>query len=600
VESLSSQALPDTPALSLASGEDLPGVTLVVDRPELERLRGELEAGQVGTPEQLQVRVLAERLSLVEAFDRLLALEQNRIEEFPHQIEATLRVLREMRGRALLADEVGLGKTIEAGMVMKEYLVRGMVRTVLILTPPALMRQWQEELAGKFLEEVPLADRPADWTRFDRVIGSLDTAKQARHAEKILSRPWDLVIVDEAHRVRNSETLGWKLVNRIQRRYLLLLTATPVQNDLRELYNLITLLRPGQLGGYRSFRSQFVDPKDPRQPLNPTRLRGLLSECMVRNRRSLVTVKFPPRHAFTHTVQLSSSERELYERVAALSRGQHLHGKEALVRLLLLQEACSSPDAVGATLRQLASREPALHDLAARAELVDDCAKAEAVVRIARDVGDRVLVFTEFRETQERLKRRLEEAGLEAALFHGGLSRGERAESVRRFFREVRVLISTESGAEGHNLQFCNVLVNFDLPWNPMRLEQRIGRLHRLGQERDVYVFNLAAAETVEADLLELLTSKIRMFELVVGELDLILGLMADQTSFEQTLARMWLESDDLVQYRQELTHLGERIREARQRYAGVQEAELFLSRVFDEAQPGEAKKGRTRPGRLF
>src|SRR5438309_9260552 len=109
-----------------------------------------------------------------------------------------------MRGRALLADEVGLGKTIEAALVMKEYLARGMVRTVLILTPPSLARQWQDELSEKFLEELPLAERPDDWLRHDRVIGSLDTAKQPRHAEKITSRQWDLVIVDEAHRVSNS------------------------------------------------------------------------------------------------------------------------------------------------------------------------------------------------------------------------------------------------------------------------------------------------------------------------------------------------------------------------------------------------------------
>jgi SNF2 family DNA or RNA helicase len=562
---------------------DLPGVTVAVDRQEIRRLGAELLAGRTGSLSQLAARAAAERISLVEAFDRLLALDQNRIEEYPHQVQATLRVLREMRGRALLADEVGLGKTIEAGLVMKEYLARGMARSVLILTPPSLVRQWQDELSEKFLEAFPIAERPDDWTRSPRVIGSLDTAKQPRHAEKVLAQPWDLVIVDEAHRLSNSKTLAWKLVHALQRRYLLLLTATPVQNDLRELYNLVTLLRPGQLGSYRSFRSQFVDPKDPRKPLNPVRLRQLLSECMVRNRRSQVAVHFPPRHAHVYRPELSTGERRLYERVAALSRGRHLRGSEAMGLLLLLQEACSSPDAVAATLHKMAGRNPELRELAAAAEEVEECAKADAVHRIVRDAGDRVLVFTEYRASQERLKRRLDAAGIEAVLFRGGMGRAARYDVVRRFFTGAPVLISTESGAEGQNLQFCNVLVNYDLPWNPMRLEQRIGRLHRLGQERDVHVFNLAASGTVEADLLDLLANKIRMFELVVGELDLILGLMADETSFEQALARIWLEAEDPLDYQREVLSLGDRITDARDRFRQVKEAELFLSKVFDE-----------------
>jgi len=558
------------------------GVTIILDRPELERLRADLEAGRTGTAAELESRVQAERLSLVQAFDRLLALDQNRIEEYPHQVQATLRVLREMRGRALLGDEVGLGKTIEAGLVMKEYLARGMVRSVLILTPPSLVRQWQAELSEKFLEELPIAERPEDWTRHERVIGSLDTAKGARHREPLLSRPWDLVIIDEAHRISNSKTLGWKLVHDLQRKYLLLLTATPVQNDLRELYNLVTLLRPGQLGSYRSFRAQFVDPGDPRKPVNAPRLKALLSECMVRNRRSQVTVKFPPRRALVRSIPLSAGEWGLYSEIAALSRGRHLRGQEAFTLVHLLQQACSSPDAAASTLAHLSARRPELAPLAEEAAGVEACAKAEAVVRIARDAGDRVLVFTEYRASQARLKRQLEEAGVEAALFHGGMSRGERHEAVRRFFREAPVLISTESGAEGQNLQFCNVLVNYDLPWNPMRLEQRIGRLHRLGQEREVFVFNLAAEGTVEADLLALLTRKIRMFELVVGELDLILGLLAEEASFEQTLARVWLEADTLDSYQAGLEALGEQVADARTRFQGIKEAEMLLSQVFE------------------
>ena len=525
----------------------------------------------LGSTQQLELRILAERVSLLSAFDRLVSLDRNRIEEFPHQTEAALRVLRDMHGRALLADEVGLGKTIEAALIMREYQVRGMVRSVLILTPPSLARQWQSELSEKFLLDYPIADRPEDWERHEQVIGSIDTAKMERHAEHLLKRTWDLVIVDEAHRLANNKTLAHQLVHALQRRYLLLLTATPVQNDLRELYNLVTLLRPGQLGGYRAFRARFIDPADPRKPLNPAQLRGLLSECMVRNRRSQVAVKLPARHARTYSAELTPGERALYDRVAALSRGQHLRGTDMLRRLTLLQQACSTPDALRG--------EESLRDAV---EAVDRCAKTEALTKIARDVDDRVLVFTEFRASQERIQRDLASAGIQSVLFHGGLDRSQRAEAVQRFRKEVPVMISTQSGSEGQNLQFCNVLVNFDLPWNPMRLEQRIGRLHRLGQPREVHIFNLAAAQTVEADILELLQDKIRMFELVVGELDLILGLMADDTSFENAIARVWLETDNPLLYREGLDDLGRRVVDARQRFAGVQEAELLLSRVFE------------------
>ncbi|MBM3457956.1 MAG: DEAD/DEAH box helicase [Armatimonadetes bacterium] len=557
--------------------------TVVVDRPGLDRLAAgltEVNSGAaLGSPEDREIRALAARLSLVRGFDSLLALPHHRFEAFPHQLQAAGRVLREMRGRALLADEVGLGKTIEAGIILKELLVRGLVRRFLILTPPALVGQWQEELAEKFGEQIPVAEKPSDWERLERAIGSLDTAKQARHSEHVCGRPWDLVVVDEAHRVTNPRTLAHRLVAQLQPRYLLLLTATPVQNDLRELYHLVSLLRPGQLGAYRSFRRQFVASSDARQALNPARLRLLLAGCMVRNRRALVSVKLPPRRATTHLVTLSDPEEHLYRSVAELSRGLRIGGAESRTPLLLLQEACSSPDAVAATLSR-SGGHPALHRAAAA---VRSGSKVEALLRLVRDTGEKVLVFTEFRATQERIRSALTEAGIATVCFHGSMGPDERVAAVRAFHREARVLVSTASGAEGQNLQFCHVLVNFDLPWNPMRLEQRIGRLHRLGQEREVHVFNLAAAGTVEADILDLLQNKIRMFELVVGELDLILGLISEERSFEEAVARVWLESENTQVYHDQMARLGDSIVQARRTFDDVRASELLLAEVFPE-----------------
>lgn len=172
-----------------------------------------------------------------------------------------------MRGQAILADEVGLGKTIEAGIVLKEYLIRGLVKRVLILTPASLCWQWYQELAEKFQIYAGIQKSEWDWEHAEVLIASIDTAKLDPHASIIKNIPYDMVIIDEAHKLKNSKTKAWQLVNSLQKKYCLMLTATPIQNDLKELYNLITLLKPGQLGSYRSFKQKFM--QDLRTPKTP-------------------------------------------------------------------------------------------------------------------------------------------------------------------------------------------------------------------------------------------------------------------------------------------------------------------------------------------
>ncbi len=205
-------------------------------------------------PRDLWLHQKLARLSLLRGFDELLCLEGLRgVEHLPHQIETVRKVLRHFRGRVLLADEVGLGKTIEACMLLREYLLRGMARRVLILVPAPLVSQWHEELSTKFDLEfvVPprgtAADRAEFWTRHERVLASLAFVKAKKRAALLADQPWDLVIVDEAHHCKNRATLNWQLVNSLKRRFMFLLSATPVQNNLMELYNLLTLLSPGHL-----------------------------------------------------------------------------------------------------------------------------------------------------------------------------------------------------------------------------------------------------------------------------------------------------------------------------------------------------------------
>ena len=226
--------------------------------------------GRIRPPEALdiyQLRMQAEKLRLSCGFDQLLCLDTLNVDHYEHQIEAALTALRDMRGRALLADEVGLGKTIEAGIIMKELIHRGLVRTVLVLTPASLTQQWSEEFSDKFDEAFTVVNTPAEWTKLrneenGRWITSLDRAKLKQHSEAILARDYDLLIVDEAHKLKNRSTLAWKFVNQVRKRYVLMLTATPVQNDLLELYSLITILAPGQLGTARAFRRHFLDQAD--------------------------------------------------------------------------------------------------------------------------------------------------------------------------------------------------------------------------------------------------------------------------------------------------------------------------------------------------
>src|SRR5436189_2471868 len=266
----------------------------------------------------------AERIALVPGFDRLITLDANAIKELPHQIDVAQRVLRDMGGRAILADEVGLGKTIEASIIYKELAIRGLARRALILTPASLVGQWQGELEEKFFERFETPTDPDDWQRgtITRAIISHDRARSRRHAEEILRHRWDLVIVDEAHKVKSHRGATYQFIEKIERDFILLLTATPLQNDLRELYNLITLLRPGQLGTWQEFNSHHLVSADHGQPSDAEGLRAVTHEVMIRTRRSsgVDDLDLPPRRRRHPEAKLSRAGADLYERATDLLR----------------------------------------------------------------------------------------------------------------------------------------------------------------------------------------------------------------------------------------------------------------------------------------
>jgi SNF2 family DNA or RNA helicase len=540
----------------------------------------------------------AHAIALTPGFDELVCLPFLReVIPYEHQLAAVKTVLNRMRERALLADEVGLGKTVEAGIVLAELLRRRLARRVLVLVPPGLVTQWQEELRRKFNLDFVTHDAesfrqegPEAWRRFERVVASFHTAKRAEHAAVIAEIPYDLVIVDEAHHLRNARTVLWQFVNRLRRTYLLLLTATPVQNDLEELYNLVTLLQPGQLRTLRAFRRDHVARGDRRQPRDPEELRRLLADVMVRNRRATTPLALTRRIARTVIVAPTAAERDLYTGVSSFLRAESRNGA-GITRMLaqtLQMELGSGPHAALATLEHLLGEARWERPARQRWQLFRDeaaaiavDAKSAALLDLLGSWGDKLLVFTRFRATQEHLARILREAGHPVALYHGGLRRQEKEEAVRAFEGRARVLISTEAGGEGRNLQFAHGLVNYDLPWNPMRIEQRIGRLSRVGQTRDVHVFNLVAPGTIEEAILQVLDAKINMFELVIGEIDMILGQLDADRDFEEIVTDLWLGANDTGAFRAGMEALGDRLLDAKRAYLAIQDLD---DRIFGDA----------------
>ncbi len=511
-------------------------------------------------------------LGLAQGFDELLCLPHlHGIETLWHQIETARKVLKQFRGRVLLADEVGLGKTIEAGMVLKEYLLRELdtkFDVACVTTHDELLR----EDCDRFWNE-------------KRLIASIALARRREHAERLLARRFDLVIVDEAHHLRDRSSQSYKLVDGLNKRFLLLLSATPVQNDLIELYNLLTLLKPGIFKTLKEFRAAYMVAGKPRQPANPERLRELMRGAMIRNTRAVVALKLPRRHAATVRVDGSPDERSAYQDLAGEARrlAGDSKARHRLALHHLLGAAGSSPAAAAAAVERFAQRradQPAWHALAQRWAVLGTGGKEAALLDLVRrNPAEKKLVFVHYRETLEHLAQLLSAAGIAFARFHGSLSGPDKDAAIGDFRERVPVLLSTESGGEGRNIQFCNTLINFDVPLNPMAIEQRIGRIDRIGQEREVFVFNLVTRGTLEEQVLHLLEEKISMFELVVGEVGAILGALEEERDFAELVLDAWLHTTEAGRV-EAFDAIGRRLDEVRRQHEDA--------KALDEALFGE------------
>ncbi len=546
---------------------------------------------------RLRLLVESARIRLAYAYDRQFAVSLSGIRTLPHQIEAVYaRMLPQPRLRFLLADDPGAGKTIMAGLYIKEMKLRQAIERVLILTPAPLTIQWQDELLRFFGETFEILHTGNDqqqlinlWQQKHQIISSLDYAKQPDVRERVWQQPWDLVIIDEAHKCSAStkrttgraddveKTRRYQLAERLTALadHVLLLTATPHHGDDDRFGHFLHLIDPDIFPEPHRYGERAREVRQGVLSLgadSPWAIRRLKEDLRDFHGRRL----FPDRHAVTVAFRLNREEYALYKTVTAYIN-QYLpqaSGRKkqsvALTRTVLQRRLASSTHAIHESLRRrlerqtrllddlqalppsqraryldglrgrLADQEQEEEDLddEARSDLLDAFTAAEEMEQIRAEVAalkdlfvqagrvrdlapdsklnalreclqraqfgelkdgrGKLLIFTEHRDTLAYLRDHLGRWGYRTCEIHGGMNPHQRKEAQDFFRTEAQVCVATEAAGEGINLQFCHLMINYDLPWNPTRLEQRMGRIHRIGQERDVYVFNFVADQSEE------------------------------------------------------------------------------------------------------
>lgn len=512
----------------------------------------------------------------------------------PHQLHVLERALETRNVRYILADEVGLGKTIEAGMIIKELKARGLITRILVVCPTGLVSQWSVEMQEKFHEKFQvilpsdfdtirrLTDNDDVYGQFDRVISSMDSIKPIeKHAgwsdervekynqervEAIINSGWDLIIIDEAHRVTGSSSdvarykLGYLLSQASP--YLLLLTATPHNGKTEPFLRLIRLLDEQAFPNYKSIVKEQVAPY---------LIRSEKREAIDNNGNLLFKKRY------THLVELTwderhSLQRQLYEMVSSYvsktydkARRNRKKNMCLIFLMIIMQRMVTSSTAA---VRQ--SLERRLHVLleeetrantmseadlderdiengdtdAMEAISLDRTAEIEELKMIistakqaefqhhdvkvdalfdtidalqSEDPAQKIILFTEFVGTQVYLKELLESRGYSVSVLNGSMDIEERNDALKEFKTTTSIFISTDAGGEGLNLQFANIIINYDLPWNPMKIEQRCGRADRIGQQRDVHIYNMIIGDTVESRVREVLEEKLSVIMKELG-----------------------------------------------------------------------------------
>jgi len=542
------------------------------------------------------------RIRFAFQFDPLYAVNVSQIDPLPHQIDAVYHyILRHPRIRFLLADDPGAGKTIMAGLILKELKQRGLVDKVLIVIPGHLRDQWVRELKEKFGETFRVLDRAVMdaswgrnvWNEENQAITSMDFAKQEDVMVSLAEAKWDLVIVDEAHKMAAYEYGGqmkrterYKLGELLSRNsnFMLFLTATPHRGDPHNFKLFLDLLEPGFFATLEML-NESIKNKD-----NPLFLRRLKEDLKGFDKAPL----FPPRKVITVKYRLSDDEKRLYNAVTEYvekyyDRAVQKDKRNVAFALLILQRRLAS--SLRAIRMSLVRRRDRLKELYEQGtiiqeagyideealedspeierwrredelltkltsaetldELKDEIERLNELIKFAIDAekkeietkltqlkkvmdeeklgrnGEKLLIFTESKDTLEYLVEKIKSWGYSVNYIHGAMSLDKRINAEHEFKEKTQIMVSTEAGGEGINLQFCWLMVNYDIPWNPNRLEQRMGRIHRYGQQFEAHIHNLVAIDTREGRILETLFNKLDIIRLHLGS-DRVFDVIGD------------------------------------------------------------------------
>ncbi|MBM7577570.1 SNF2-related protein [Jeotgalibacillus terrae] len=440
-----------------------------------------------------------------------------------HQIKAVEKAVFDMNCSAILADEVGLGKTAEAAMIMKELQLRHLARSILILVPSSLAGQWQTELFQLGIPSI-IHRGKKEWRNHPVIIASIDLLKREPLKSQFNSLSFDLVISDEAHRLSNPKTLNYQFVSSLNKTYTLLLTATPVQNKPEELYILSTLINPALFKDKREFKKMLSE--------NSQEFHDRIHSIMIRTRKKETDIKWTKRNISVRWLDQSGYEKQLYTSVEKAFRELKRLNTHRFTHLTLLKQGCSSSIALLKALRR-EQHQDICHILGPILEVSPqhlETSKGKEILKIIRERKDKVLIFTQYRATQLYLQWYLKQHNISSVMFRGGFKKGKKKWMTDLFRDQADVMIATEAGSEGLNLQFCHCIIHADLPWNPMKLEQRIGRVHRLGQKKDVEIIYLLNRSTIEERIWQLLESKVHLFKTIIGEHEQVLSTVKAET----------------------------------------------------------------------
>ncbi len=507
---------------------------------------------------------LAEPIIINSATDIKSSVDwKDRVEPFHHQVQNLIRFCRRLPV-TLLADEVGLGKTISAGLIIAELMKRNRVSKTLVICPKILIPQWIEEMGAKFGISAYGAVGSKLHGAYDRTESVIVTTYHS--ATKFLQQPgtvnrFDMLILDEAHKVRNLHgtpkppKMATVIVDALQKRffkYVVMLTATPIQNRLWDIYALIDCLTVARghrnpFGTPKQFEERFIaDSKLTARRLNPKHaeeFRNIVNSYMFRTRRADTRLAFPERKVQIVVVDPSRHEWKLQRIIA-----ENLSGFNALQQTSLLVALMSSPHALSMQLDNMArsgtTKRILADEVKAIVRQIKIASKAKRILEIAEELKSkrkdwRMVIFTTRKETQKMLGELLGKANIAFGFIVGGepVKNNQTISSFRQDDPAIHVIVSTDSGAEGLNLQAANVLVNYDLPWNPMIVEQRIGRVQRIGSTfKNVQVINIVHGNSPEQRIVCRLMEKLQVISHTVGDIEAVLE--AADRSCDDTLEK--------------------------------------------------------------